>query len=75
MPRRLRWLTPYLFLVPGGVWLILFFVVPMLVMASVSLQEGSLGTGFRLTWNFGVYPEVIGDWSRSSFGRFGMPRS
>ena len=62
MPRRLRWLTPYLFLVPGGLWLIVFFVVPMLVMASVSLQEGSLSSGYRLTWNFGVYPEVINDW-------------
>lgn len=59
MPRRLRWLTPYLFLLPGGLWLIVFFVVPMLVMASVSLQEGSLGRGFAMTWNFGVYPEVI----------------
>ena len=46
---RHRWLTPYLFLVPGGLWLLAFFVVPMIVMASVSLQEGSLGTGYRLT--------------------------
>jgi spermidine/putrescine transport system permease protein len=59
MARRFRWLTPYLFLLPGGLWLILFFVVPMIVMAIVSLQEGSLGTGFRLTWNFSVYPEVF----------------
>src|ERR1700752_839232 len=63
MPRRLRWLTPYLFLLPGGAWLLLFFVVPMFVMALVSLQEGTLSTGFRLTWNFGVYPEVISDWA------------
>jgi spermidine/putrescine transport system permease protein len=62
MPRHLRWLTPYLFLIPGGLWLVVFFVVPMLVMAAVSLQEGSLSTGYRLTWNFGVYAEVIGDW-------------
>jgi len=59
MRRRLRGLVPYLFLLPGGVWLFGFFVVPMLVMASVSLQEGSLGTGYRMTWNFGIYPEVI----------------
>jgi len=63
MARRLRRLTPYLFLLPGGLWLFVFFVLPMLVMASVSLQEGSLGEGFRLTWNFGVYAEVINDWS------------
>jgi spermidine/putrescine transport system permease protein len=63
MPRHWRWLVPYLFLVPGGLWLIAFFVVPMLVMASVSLQEGSLGTGYALTWNFGVYPEMIQQWA------------
>ena len=63
MSRSLRRLAPYLFLVPGGLWLVIFFVVPMLVMASVSLQEGSLGTGFRLTWNIGVYAEVVGAWN------------
>ncbi len=63
LPRRLRWLTPYLFLLPGGIWLLVFFLVPMLVMASVSLQTGSLGTGFVQSWNFGIYPEAIGNWS------------
>src|SRR5688572_6966410 len=75
MPRSLRWLTPYLFLLPGGAWLVLFFVVPMLVMASVSLQEGSLSTGFRLTWNFGVYAQVVSDWWAQfvrSFGYAGL---
>ena len=60
--RRHSWLVPYLFLLPGGLWLIAFFLVPMLTMASVALQEGSLGTGFRLTFNFGIFPEVIGRW-------------
>jgi spermidine/putrescine transport system permease protein len=63
MPRHWRWLVPYLFLIPGGLWLLAFFVVPMLVMASVSLQTGSLGAGYALTWNFGVYPEMIGAWA------------
>jgi spermidine/putrescine transport system permease protein len=57
--RRLRWAVPYLFLLPGGLWLLIFFVVPMAVMASVSLQTGSLGTGYTLSWNFGIYPEAI----------------
>jgi spermidine/putrescine transport system permease protein len=57
--RRHGWLVPYLFLLPGGLWLILFFLVPVLTMASVSLQEGSLGTGYRMTFNFGIFPEVI----------------
>ena len=63
MPRRLRWLTPYLFLVPGGLWLVAFFVVPMIAMSAVSLQTGSLTTGYELTWNFGVYAEVVESWS------------
>lgn len=63
MPRRLRWLTPYLFLLPGGLWLLAFFVVPMIVMASVSLQEGSLGAGYTLTWNFPIYGEVLNSWA------------
>ncbi len=60
--RHHRGLVPYLFLLPGGVWLLLFFVIPILTVASVSLQEGSLGTGFRLTFNVGVFPEAIARW-------------
>ena len=60
--RHHRGLIPYLFLLPGGLWLIVFFVVPIIAMATVSLQEGSLGTGFRMTFNFGIFPEAIGRW-------------
>jgi spermidine/putrescine transport system permease protein len=68
MARSLHRLAPYLFLLPGGLWLAVFFVLPMLAMASVSLQEGSLSTGFSLTWNFGIYPQAISHWSLQ-FGR------
>ncbi len=60
--RRHRGLIPYLFLVPGGLWLTLFFVVPLITTASVALQEGSLGTGYRLTFNFGIFAEAIQSW-------------
>jgi spermidine/putrescine transport system permease protein len=60
--RRHRGIIPYLFLVPGGLWLILFFVVPLITTASVALQEGSLGTGYRLTFNFGIFVEAIQSW-------------
>lgn len=60
--RRHRGLVPYLFLVPGGLWLIAFFVVPLVTAVSVALQEGSLGTGYRLTFNFGIFPEAIARW-------------
>jgi spermidine/putrescine transport system permease protein len=39
-------------------------VVPMAVMASVSLQEGSLSRGYALTFNVGIYPETLLHWSK-----------
>jgi spermidine/putrescine transport system permease protein len=36
-----------------------FYVIPTFSMLSLSLQEGSLAQGFRLTWNFGVYLDVL----------------
>lgn len=58
---RGRGLIPYLFLLPGGAWLVIFFAIPMVFMLLVSLQEGTLSTGYKLTWNFGIYPAVIGE--------------
>jgi len=60
--RHHRGLVPYLFLVPGGFFLVLFFVIPLITTFSVALQEGSLGTGYRLTFNFGIFPEAIARW-------------
>lgn len=34
----------------------------MAFMLVMSLQEGSLSEGYRLTWNFGIYPEVISEY-------------
>jgi len=51
--------SPYLLLGPGGLWLLLFFVVPMIFMASVSLQTGDLFSGFRNTWRFANYTDAI----------------
>jgi spermidine/putrescine transport system permease protein len=53
-----RGLTPYLLLLPGAAWLLVFFAMPMALMFVVSLQQGSLSEGYRLTWNWGIYPEV-----------------
>jgi spermidine/putrescine transport system permease protein len=58
-----RWLsrgiTPLLLLLPGTGWLVLFFALPMAYMFLVSLQEGTFDTGYQLTWNFAIYPEVV----------------
>src|SRR4026209_599833 len=57
-----RRLAPLLLLLPGGAWLVVFFAVPMAVMLLISLQQGTFDTGYQLTWNFGIYPEVIGQY-------------
>jgi spermidine/putrescine transport system permease protein len=58
-PRRRRFPAPYWLLIPGGLWLLLFYVIPTLSMLSISMQEGSLEQGYRLTWNVGVFAEVL----------------
>jgi spermidine/putrescine transport system permease protein len=50
---------PWLLVLPGGLWLAAFFVVPMVMMLSLSLQTGSLEEGFALTWHFGTYLDAI----------------
>jgi spermidine/putrescine transport system permease protein len=57
-----RRLTPYLLLLPGAAWLLVFFAVPMALMLVMSLQQGSVSGGYHLTWNWGIYPEVAGQY-------------
>lgn len=59
---------PYALLLPGLLWLGLFFVTPILTLLSTSLQEGSISTGFRLTWRFANYTNAFWDY-REQFGR------
>jgi spermidine/putrescine transport system permease protein len=54
-----RWWVPYALLVPGMLWLGVFFVVPMLTLASTSLQEGSISAGFDLTWRWRNYTDAF----------------
>jgi spermidine/putrescine transport system permease protein len=51
--------TPYLLLLPGMAWLAVFFAVPMLFLASTSLQTGSLEQGYVLTWHVQTYVDAL----------------
>lgn len=58
--RRLgKKLAPYFLVAPGGLWLLVFFLLPLLFMASMSLQTGDLFQGYKLTWHVGTYLDVI----------------
>jgi len=59
--RRRRRLAPYLLLLPGIAWLVVFFAIPALLQAQLSLTTGTLETGFVFDWNFGVYAEAVSD--------------
>src|SRR6266704_1934167 len=56
--RRFR-LAPYLLALPGIVWLVAFFVVPIVMTLSVSLQTGNVEQGFRFTWHFANYSDAM----------------
>jgi len=52
---------PYLLLLPGGLWLAVFFAVPLFELGATSLYDpaGSLAEGYSMTWAFGNYPDVL----------------
>ena len=58
-PRRRGGLVPFLLLAPALLWLVVFFVVPTLSLASQSLQTGDIDNGYTLTWNFATYVDAL----------------
>src|SRR3954454_4248722 len=52
-------LAPYFLVLPGGIWLAIFFVVPMVVMLSFSLMQGDIVNGFSLTWHWQNYTDSL----------------
>ena len=59
--RRLtRFFAPYLLSLPAGIWLIALFVVPLLIMLSLSLETCNPGTGACvMTWHWGEFPSQV----------------
>jgi spermidine/putrescine transport system permease protein len=63
-PRRRRSRTGYYLLLPGMLWLVLFFAVPTVQLVATSLYDpnGSLETGYAMTWSFGNYLDALSDY-------------
>ncbi|MET9774926.1 ABC transporter permease [Streptomyces sp. NPDC006367] len=59
--RRGRW-TPYWLLLPGILWLLVFFAAPMVYQASTSVQTGSLEEGYQVTWHFATYWDALSEY-------------
>ncbi len=62
MSRLRAALTPYALIFPGGLWLAIFFVVPMIVMLSLSLQSGSVEDGYAFTFNWHSYADGLANY-------------
>ncbi|MEV3922122.1 ABC transporter permease [Actinomadura coerulea] len=52
-------LAPYLMILPGGLWLAAFFLVPLVLMVSLSLQTGNLIDGFQQTLHWQNYTDGL----------------
>ncbi|MFF1689360.1 MULTISPECIES: ABC transporter permease [unclassified Streptomyces] len=61
-PRKRGRLVPYWLLLPGLLWLVVFFALPMVYQASTSVQTGSLEDGFKVTWHFATYWDALADY-------------
>ncbi|QIP84383.1 ABC transporter permease [Streptomyces sp. Tu 2975] len=57
-----RRLVPYWLLLPGILWLVVFFVLPLVYQASTSVQTGSLEEGFEVTWHFATYWDALSEY-------------
>jgi spermidine/putrescine transport system permease protein len=63
-------LTPYYLMLPGGLWLAVFFAAPIILMIGLSTMSGNIITGFSQTWDFHNYlngfTQYTGEWVRSA---------
>jgi spermidine/putrescine transport system permease protein len=59
-----RGFAGYLLLLPGALWLLLFFVVPTVTLVATSLYDpsGSLQTGYQMTGHWQNYVDAIRDY-------------
>ncbi|MER6104347.1 ABC transporter permease [Streptomyces sp. NPDC001832] len=55
-------LVPYWLLLPGILWLVVFFALPLVYQASTSVQTGSLEKGYEVTWHFQTYWDALKDY-------------
>jgi spermidine/putrescine transport system permease protein len=50
--------VPYFLLGPGGLWLLLFFVVPIFYLGKLSLESGFVGS-LEFNWHWANYSEAL----------------
>jgi len=61
--QRHKGIFPLLLLLPGLLWLIVFFAVPLYQQLVVSLMSGNPEQGFQFDWAFSNFTTVISDYN------------
>lgn len=54
-----RAVVPYALALPGMLWLVIIFLIPIVVTAFISLETGDIYSGFTFDWNFGNYSQAV----------------
>ncbi len=55
---------PYLLLAPGLLWLVVFYVIPAIQMFTYSVSEGTLETGYTMTFSGDAYATAINQFGK-----------
>jgi len=56
---RRRRRVPYLLLLPGLIYLVIFYLVPLISLGRMALQSGNLQAGYELTWEWDNFLQVF----------------
>jgi spermidine/putrescine transport system permease protein len=70
---RRRGRVGYLLLLPGLLWLVIFFVVPTIQLVGTGLYDpnGSLDAGYEMTWTFSNYWDALVQYQEQFLRSFG----
>ncbi|HEU0245190.1 MAG TPA: ABC transporter permease [Candidatus Limnocylindrales bacterium] len=65
--RRFNKAVPWLLLAPGLLWLLVFYVLPVIQMFTYSISTGSIETGFTMTLSADAYVEALTKFGKQFF--------
>jgi spermidine/putrescine transport system permease protein len=65
-----RRLTGYALVLPGVAWLAIFFLIPMYLMWRLSLNSGTVESGFHFSWDWSNYKEAFDLYQEQFFRSF-----
>jgi spermidine/putrescine transport system permease protein len=67
---RRRGVIAFAFLAPGLAWLLIFYALPLVNQANVSLQTGNPEEGYVFNWAFSNFTEAISDYNEQLLRSF-----